>query len=113
MEEKPDPWAGLPKRLRIIGKHYKVRVVEKVDDDGNDGDCDQGTQTILVKQACGEHEYARDVMLHEAIHAVDHQMKADLTEEQVEKLGTGVLALLRENREFVRWLLLNEPKERT
>lgn len=105
-------FVGLPKRLRVIGKHYKVRIVDKVDDEDSDGESCPVAQTILIKEGHG-FENARDTALHEAIHAVDHQMHLKLTEEQVEGLGTGVLALLRENRGFVRWLLANEPKERT
>lgn len=102
---------GLPKRLKVIGKRYKVRVVEKVDEEGNDGESDQTSQTILVKQdATHSFEYAREVMLHEAIHAVDHQMHLELTEAHVEGLGVGILALLRENPAFVRWLMAREKE---
>lgn len=104
-------WDGLPKRLRIIGKRYKVLVVAKVDEEGSDGESSQSSQTILLKDDPENgFEYAREVVLHEAIHAVDHQMKLCLSEEHVEGLGTGVLALLRENPALVRWLMAREKE---
>lgn len=102
-------WDKLPKRLVVIGKRYKVRIVEKVDDEDSDGESDPCEQTILVKEAHG-FENARDTALHEAIHAVDHQMHLNLTEQQVEGLGTGVLALMRQNPAFVRWLMAVEKE---
>lgn len=102
-----DPWTGLPKTLKVIGKRYKVRVVEKVDEEDSDGESCPITQVVTVKREQG-FEQARDTGLHEAVHAVDHQMHLNLTEEQVIGLGTGILALLRENKAFVRWLLATE-----
>jgi hypothetical protein len=91
------PWDALPKTLKVIGKRYKVRVVEKVDEEGNDGESDQASQTILAQQdAAHSFEYVREVVLHEAIHA--------------EGLGVGILALLRENPAFVRWLMAREKE---
>ena len=104
-------WDGLPKRLKVIGKRYKVRVVETVDAEGSDGESDQTSQTILLRDdATHSFEYAREVALHEAIHAVEHQMHLDLSEAHVEGLGVGLLALLRENRAFVRWLMALEKE---
>jgi hypothetical protein len=100
-------WGGFPKSLKIIGKRYKLRIVEKVDDEDSDGESCPVDQVIKVKEAHG-FENARDTALHEAIHGVDHQMHLALTEQQVEGLGTGMLALLRENPAFVRWLMAKE-----
>lgn len=102
-------WAGLPKTLKVIGKRYALRVVDKVDDEDSDGESDPVAQAILIKREHG-FEHARDTGLHEAIHAVDHQMHLGLSEAQVEGLGTGILALLRENHAFVRWLLANQKE---
>lgn len=104
-----DPWKGLPKRLKVIGKRYNVKVVDKVDEEDSDGESCPVTQTISVRREHG-FENARDTGLHEAVHAVDHQMHLGLSEEQVEGLGTGILALLRENRSFARWLLAVEKE---
>lgn len=102
---------GLPKRLKIIGKRYRVAVVAKVDEDDSDGESSQSSQTILLKDDA-EHgfEYAREVILHEAIHAVDHEMRLCLSEQHVEGLGVGILALLRENPALVRWLMAKEKE---
>ena len=103
------PWDGLPKWVRIIGKRYKTRVVEKVDDEESDGESCPVSQTLTLKEAHG-FENARDTALHESIHGVDHQMHLNLSEQQVEGLGTGILALLRENPAFVRWLMAREKE---
>jgi hypothetical protein len=104
-------WDGLPKSIRVIGKRYKVAVVEKVDEEGSDGDSCAAALTIQVRDDPAHgFDYVREVALHEAIHAVEHQMHLCLSEEHVEGLGVGILALLRENPAFVRWLMAKEPR---
>lgn len=99
----------IPKRLRIIGKVYKVKVVDRVDEEDSDGESDPVNEIILM---AGDRGFGsqRDTMLHETIHAIEHQMHLELTEKQVELLATGMLAVLRDNRTFVRWLLAKEPE---
>lgn len=104
-------WKGLPKTLRIIGKLYKLLIVEKVDEEESYGEHDYATQEIRSQQDQG-FEPARDTVLHEALHGVDEQMDIGLKERQVRKLGTGILALMRDNPSFVRWLMAKEPKEK-
>lgn len=95
----------------MIGKRYKIRIVERVDEEDSDGDSSQSSQTIQLKSdETHSFEYAREVMLHEAIHAVEHQMRLSLAEEHVEGLGVGILALLRENPAFVKWLMAREKE---
>lgn len=101
-------WDKLPKRIKIIGKRYRVSVVEKVDEEDSWGESDAVNQVLLLHEAQG-FGAARDTALHEAIHGVDHQMHLALTEQQVEGLGTGILALMRDNPSFVRWLMAKEP----
>lgn len=106
-------WDGLPKRVKILGKRYKVMIVPQVDEEGSDGESSASSQTLSVKDDPSySFEYVREVVLHEAIHGVDHQMHLGLSEEHVEGLGVGVLALLRENPAFVRWLMAREKEDR-
>lgn len=102
-----ESWAKLPKWIRIIGKRYRAEVVDKVDAEDSDGESDPVNQKLLLARGLG-FENARDTALHEVIHGVDHQMRLALTEEQVEGLGTGVLAVMRDNPSFVRWLMARE-----
>ena len=41
-----------------------------------------------------------DTVLHEVIHAVDHQMDTDLTETQVRRIATGLCAVFKDNPKF-------------
>lgn len=102
-----DPWYKLPARIMVIGRRYKTEVVDKVDGDDSDGESDPVQQRVLLRRNHG-FEGARDTALHEIIHAVDSQMALDLSEAQVEGLGTGMLAMLRDNPAFVRWLMAKD-----
>lgn len=102
-----DPWLRLPTIIRIVGKRYKVLIVERVDEEDSDGESDPIEQTLRLLKTQG-FEQARDTTLHEVIHGVDHQMHLKLTEEQVEGLATGLLAVKRDNPSFVRWLMAKE-----
>lgn len=106
-----DVWNGIRKTLRIVGKRYKLQVVEKIDDEDSYGEHDYSKQTMKVREDQG-FEAARDSLLHEAVHGVDEQMDIDLKEHQVRKLATGMLALMRDNPWFVAWLMEDEPEEK-
>lgn len=47
----------------------------------------------------------QDTLLHEFIHAIDDAMVLGLTEEQTRAAATGLLAVLRDNPEFTKYLL--------
>jgi hypothetical protein len=102
-------WKGLKKTLRIIGKRYRLLVVEKVDEEDSYGEHSYAKQEIRLRDE-QSFEPARDTLLHEALHGVDEQMSIGLSEKQVRMLGSGVLALMRDNPWFVRWLMEDEPE---
>lgn len=86
--------------LRIIGKLY---AIEEKDGEGDYGECFTDQCRIEVRSTqC--HQQQADTLLHEAFHAVDHELHCGLTEPQVRRMSTGILALLRDNPELVAFL---------
>lgn len=86
--------------LRIIGKLY---AIEEKDGEGDYGECFADQCRIEVRSTqC--HQQQADTLLHEAFHAVDHELHCGLTEPQVRRMSTGILALLRDNPELVAFL---------
>ena len=87
--------------LRIIGKVY---VVESKDGEGDYGETFSDQCRIEVRSTqC--HQQQADTLLHEAFHAVDHELHCGLTEPQVRRMSTGILALLRDNPALVAFLV--------
>lgn len=104
-----DPWKGLPKVLRIIGKRYQVQILDRVDEQDSWGEHELGEQLLKAKREQG-FEAARDTLLHEALHGIEDQLNLNLKEQQVHQIATGLLAVLRDNPTFARWLIAREPK---
>ena len=76
--------------------------------DEDAGDCDSDGLTIRINTlelADGNH---RDTLLHEVVHAVLFERAVNLTTKQEEdvarNLGTGLLAVLRDNPELIEYL---------
>jgi hypothetical protein len=86
--------------LRILGKVWAVRWAEPSPIlHAHHGHVDYRAQEIVVSQA--QHpDQQLDTLLHEALHALDHTLKLELSEEQVHALAGGLLALMRDNPEL-------------
>lgn len=107
-----DVWTNLPKLVKVIGMRYKMAVVDKVDEDESDGECDQAKQRILHAR---EQTFlgGRDTSWHEVFHAVEYQMDLDLDHQVLTQLARGTLAVMRANPKYMKWLLAAEPKDPT
>lgn len=85
--------------LKILGKTYRVKFVDKVDEEDSLGLCKDAEQEILLRidqpQDC-----LRDTLLHEIVHAIDFQLHLGLKERQVHCVATGITAVLLDNPEF-------------
>lgn len=46
-----------------------------------------------------------DTLLHEVMHAVDHEMHCSMSEPQIRRMSTGLLAVLRQNPALVAFLV--------
>lgn len=86
--------------LRIIGKVY---AVEFKSEEGDYGECFSDQCRIEVRTT-QHHQQQADTLLHEAMHAVDHEMHCGLSEPQIRRMATGILALLRDNPALVAFL---------
>lgn len=99
----------LPQNIRIIGRDAPVLKLEELPE--KLGEFDYDTFTIRIK--AGQHPLAEaDTVLHECLHAIDDCFQLNLTERQVYCTATGIIALLRDNKEFVQYLVnaLENPR---
>lgn len=77
---------------------------------GNMGNCSTDSQTIYIDAGLTE-QSERDTILHEALHAIIAQtdLQKSLTEKKQEdvcwQLAPRLLALLKDNPDFIRWLV--------
>lgn len=94
-----------PASCRIIGKKYTVAWPNKIDNDGEpvNGLFDPDTQSIQVVGTLPL-ESAQDSLLHEVMHAVEFSMGLDLEETIIERMATGLLAVIKDNPNFVTYL---------
>ena len=85
-------------KLRVGPKKYRVLAAQCIEHDGQScvGQCDSQSGTILIDVTYFPSSQ-RETLFHEAIHAVDHLMRINLTEEQVQALGVGLLNLIDDN----------------
>lgn len=92
----------LPTNLKIIGRDTPVIKTEDLPD--KMGEFDYHTFTVKVK--AGQHPLAEaDTLLHECLHAIDDCFQLKMTERQVYCTATGIIALLRDNKHFVQYLI--------
>lgn len=92
----------IPDTLDILGKPYTVTVVDR--EEGDYGECKHSQCLLEVASYQCDHQ-KRDTLLHEAMHAVDLEMHCGMSEPQIRRMATGMLALLRQNRELVNFLM--------
>ena len=95
-----------PERLRIIGKRYTVKWLDEVlDEEGKplngQADCD-GLVIEMNNSLAIDTE--QDILLHEVLHAVEGQMGLDVEDTVIERLATGLLAVLKDNPSLIRYL---------
>ena len=101
-----------PERLKILGKPFKVLWLTDELDSSLNGECDSDGQEIKVRDGLPV-EQLQDTLLHEVIHAIDEAMDARMSESQVKKLATGLLAVLKDNPRFGSFLKKkNAPAQR-
>jgi len=90
-----------PERLRILGKRFSVQWVDDLDGLNGQADCD-GLEIKVVNTLKLETE--QDILLHEVLHAVEGQMGLDVEDTVIERLATGLLAVIKDNPGLLRYL---------
>lgn len=104
---KPKTYNKLPKKVRVLGRDFKiVKMQDGVDDDAV-GQCKAEEQILEVREKpalC----FMQDTLLHETIHAIDETLFLRMTERQVSTLASVLIAVLKDNPEFTKWILQDE-----
>lgn len=93
-----------PESVRIVGRTYEI--VESpglLATAGCYGQCDTPSQRIIFDPEV-HLEQRIDTVLHEVVHGIDEAMVTGLTEEQVRAVSTALLAVLRDNPDFTRFI---------
>jgi hypothetical protein len=96
----------MPSHLRIGPVTYEV--AEEVDPRDGEGDAVWGairhtTFELVVDQEMTVERKAITV-IHEALHAILEQGSAKQDERAITVMGYGLYGLIRDNREFIRWI---------
>ena len=93
-----------PASVKVIGKTYSITYTNgRPLDDGNLGEMDPDKQTLTVKKG-QPLEQEQDTVLHEVMHAIDHELGLSLSEKHVKGMATGLLAVMKDNPRFVTYL---------
>jgi hypothetical protein len=102
-----------PKQVKVGPHFYKVKFDKELSLlSGKSGLCGADTQLILVDAELGK-TITKDTLFHEVLHAAVSQTSVDmeevwnddLEERLIYALSPIILGILRENPEFVQWLL--------
>lgn len=101
-----------PKTVRFGGVYYKVEYPEKVKSGKLAGLCDHDKALIRVSSELGM-EMQKSTLLHESLHAAAHHIDWKASEETIVKMEKMLMALLRDNPGFIRWLLQKDKEQVT
>lgn len=103
---------GLPfKRIKVVSTDYRVELLPQHECDTYSvaGTCHSSPQNPRIKIARHEEPTAlADTVIHELLHACWTTMNLDSNENEeraVSALATALIAVLRDNQKFARWLL--------
>jgi hypothetical protein len=94
-----------PTSIKILGKPYSIEWPKAIVHDGDEvnGLADPDAQQIQVVNGLPL-ETSQDKLLHEVMHCVEASMDLDLEDTVIERLATGLLAVLKDNPKFVAYL---------
>lgn len=91
---------SVPKSVLVLGKPYTIKVAEL----SSYGECDPPHCAIVLDKK--QHPaQMRDTLLHELLHAVEHEASVRVSEAAIRMLATGILAVLRGNPKLAAYLL--------
>jgi hypothetical protein len=92
--------------LKILGKDYKVEwftpdpvIIQEIE-----GREQWSSGRILINGDLDE-DRALDILIHEVIHAINDDMKIKIEEDDVNRLGAALQAVIRDNKETLRGIL--------
>lgn len=86
----------------ILSKRFTVKWQTVTGKDF--GSCDSVKCEIKVDPKA-HIEQQKDTLLHEILHALDHELDTRMTERQIRLMATGLLPTARANPEIFKWLM--------
>jgi hypothetical protein len=92
----------MPSSVVILGRVYNIDQKDFIDGDLL-GQCDSDALKITIKKNQPAVLEA-DTLLHEILHAIDDAMQTKMKERQVHCTATGLLALFKDNPDFVKYM---------
>lgn len=101
----------IPKTLRFGGVFYKIAYPAKVKGGKLAGRCDHDKALIEVSQEQAG-DMQKSTLLHESLHAAAHHIDWSVTEKTIVKMEKMLMALIRDNPGFIKWLLQKDKEER-
>ena len=87
-------YSSIPKET-IIGGHTWRTIFKKMNG-GNFGKCDPDTLTLSIKEGSPTSK-AEETYIHELIHAIEHETKVGLSEDEVERFSKLLYQVLKAN----------------
>lgn len=95
-----------PTQVNVLGKTYAIEWPPHIYDDAGEQSGTSSARHQVIKVATSHHpEQQQDTLLHEIVHAVDEEMGTKLEEEQVARLSTGLLQIMKSNPDVVAFIL--------
>lgn len=93
-----------PEIIDILGKRFKLLQLAPDEHEDCDGYMELAAQVIGWRPQPAS-DYNHDTVFHEVTHAVDEILCLGLKERQVHLIASGLLAVLKQNKELATWLL--------
>lgn len=93
-----------PETINVLGKTFTLKQILPDEHESCDGYMDISGQVIGWRPQPGA-DYNHDTVFHEITHAVDDTLLLGLKEKQVHLIASGLLAVLKQNKELAAWLL--------
>lgn len=91
-----------PSAIRVFGKKHSV--IWECDNLGDaSGEINFGPCVISIAGKIADDE-AKETLLHELIHAVEHQLGIDIPEQKLRGFSVGLFAVMRDNPELPDFL---------
>ena len=77
--------------VNILGKKYKVELLDEATSGGNMGSANRSLQHINVNKNNAK-EQQQDTLMHEILHIIDGELKLNLTEDTISRIAVGLFS---------------------
>ncbi len=107
MSKDLNKFVGLPRQIRIGPHHYKIQVVESVDDNDSLAHIDYGACAIRLRRNHPTPSYLVETVLHEITHGIIFNYrikKKDKEERLTSTMGSAWTQVFQDNPALLKWL---------